>query len=128
MTAPRRPAPSDPADRIEITIARVLGIGALVAVVLLAVGVALMVASGIDPEAVTFPALDPARLVGDLLALRPEGFLWAGLVVVIATPVARVIGELMGFAMRGDRAMALVAAGILVVIGLSVAAAMVTGD
>jgi uncharacterized membrane protein len=123
-----RPAPSDPADRIEITIARVLGLGALVAVILLAVGVGLMVALGVDPEAMTFPALDPATLLADILALRPEGFLWAGLVVVIATPVARVIGELVGFVMRGDRAMALVAAGILVVIGLSVAAAMATGD
>jgi uncharacterized membrane protein len=123
-----RPAPSDPADRIEITIARVLGSGALVAVILLAVGVGLMVALGVDPEAMTFPALDPARLLGDILALRPDGFLWAGLLVVIATPVARVIGELGGFVMRGDRAMALVAAGILVVIGLSVAAAMATGD
>jgi uncharacterized membrane protein len=108
------------ADRIEVRIARVLTGGAVVSVVLLGVGVALMVASGIDPGATTFPTFDPGRLVGDLVALRPEGFLYAGIIVVVATPIARVLGELVGFSLRGERAMAAVAVAILVVIGLSV--------
>ncbi|MGZ9276188.1 MAG: DUF1634 domain-containing protein [Candidatus Limnocylindrales bacterium] len=112
-------------DRIEGRIARVLSIGAVIAVVLLVVGIGLMVASGIEPDRAVFPVFDPARLVGDLVTLRPEGFLWAGILVVIATPVIRVIGELVGFAIRGDRTMAAVAAAILVIVTASVAVAVI---
>jgi uncharacterized membrane protein len=113
-----------PVDRIEARIARVLSVGAVIAVVLLVVGVGLMVADGIEPDSAAFAVFDPARLVGDLVALRPEGFLWTGILVVIATPVIRVVGELVGFAIRGDRAMAAVAAAIFVIVTASVAVAI----
>lgn len=107
-------------DRIELRIARVLTSGAVVSVVLLGIGVALMITGGIDPGASAFPVFDPGRLLGDLVALRPEGFLYAGIIVVIATPIARVLGELIGFSLRGERVMAVVAVAILAVIALSV--------
>ena len=111
-------------DRIEGRIARVLSIGAVIAVVLLVVGVGLMVAAGIEADTAAYPVFDPARLIGDLVALRPGGFLWAGILVVIATPIIRVVGELVGFAIRGDRAMAAVAAAVLVIVTTSVAVAI----
>jgi uncharacterized membrane protein len=112
-------------DLIEGRIARVLSSGAVIAVVLLVIGVGLMVAGGIEADTAAYPAFDPARLIDDLVALRPEGFLWAGILVVIATPVIRVVGELVGFAIRGDRAMAAVAAAILVVVTTSVVVAII---
>lgn len=124
MTTPIRPAPSDPADRIELAIAGILGVTTVVAMALLLAGVALMLASGVSFESATFPVFDPTQVVGDILALRPEGFLWAGIVVVVLTPVLRVIGELVGFALRRDRTMALVAAAILVVVAVSVVTAL----
>jgi uncharacterized membrane protein len=54
-----------------------------------------------------------------VLALRPAGFIWLGLAVVVATPAARVLAALVGYARQGDRAMAVVAALILAVIALS---------
>jgi len=125
VTTPIRPAPSDPADRIELAIAGILGVTTVVAMVLLLAGVALMLASGVSFDSATFPVFDPARVVGDILALRPEGFLWAGIVVVVLTPVLRVTGELVGFALRRDRTMALVAAAILVVVAVSVVTVLV---
>jgi uncharacterized membrane protein len=125
VTTPIRPAPSDPADRIELTIAGILGVTTVVAMALLLTGVALMVASGVSFESATYPVFDPARVLDDILALRPEGFLWAGIVVVVLTPVLRVVGELVGFALRRDRTMALVAAAILVVVAVSVITALV---
>ena len=53
-----------------------------------------------------------------------RGGLWAGIVILIATPIARVIGELITFMLRGDRILAMVALGILGVIALSVVAAL----
>lgn len=113
-----------PADRVEVLVTRMLSTGAVIAVVLLVIGTVLMIGGGTSPDATTYPALHPARLIDDILALRPEGFLWAGILVVIATPIVRVIGELIGFAMRRDRVMALVAASTLLVIGVSVVSAL----
>ncbi|MBA2382420.1 MAG: DUF1634 domain-containing protein, partial [Chloroflexi bacterium] len=59
----------------------------------------------------------------DVVALRPAGFLWLGLVAVVATPAARVAASLVGFARRGERTMVVVASLILAVIVISVALA-----
>lgn len=112
-------------EDVEAVIARLLLGGAVVGVALLAVGVVLMAVNGISPESPTFPPFEPATLLADMVALRPEGFLWAGIVILIATPIARVMGELVTFAMRGDRIMAGVAVAILGVVALSVVAALI---
>jgi uncharacterized membrane protein len=109
---------------VEAVIARLLLVGTVIGIVLLAIGVVLMAANGINPESGTFPPFRPVSLVADLAALRPEGYLWAGIVILIATPIARVIGELVVFSVRGDRAMAGVALAILGVITLSVVVAL----
>lgn len=125
MSATEAPlTPVDPAERIELAVARILGVTTAVAMALLLVGVGLMVAAGISVESVTYPHFDPSRIIADLLALRPEGFLWAGIVVVVASPIIRVSAELVGFARLRDRTMALVAAGILLVVASSVVIAL----
>jgi uncharacterized membrane protein len=110
---------------VEHLIARVLLGGAVAGILFLAVGVVLMAVAGISPMAETFPPFVPGALLADIVALRPEGFLWAGIVILVATPIARVIGELVTYAVRGDRVLALVAVGILGVIALSVVAALI---
>jgi len=65
--------------------------------------------------------------VPDLLALRPGGFIWLGLLIVVATPAARVLAALLGYARLGDRMMAIVAGLILAVIALSVLLARAGG-
>lgn len=109
---------------VEHLIARLLLGGAVTGIVFLAIGVVLMAVNGVSPESEAFPAFDPGTLVADLAAFRPEGFLWVGIAILIATPIARVIGEFTTFAVRGDRTLALVALGILGVIALSVIAAL----
>ena len=106
---------------LDRTVARVLrwGIGASIA--LLAIGVALMVVDGVDPLGPPPPPFDPAEIVPGILALDPLPFLWLGLIVAIATPSLRVLASLVGFTRTGQRRMALVSLGILVVIALSVA-------
>jgi uncharacterized membrane protein len=121
VSAAHQPRADDAtAAALERTIGRVLVVGALVGVAFLLVGVGLMVADGISPTSGTATGFDATRLVSDLLAGRPEGFLWAGIAVLIATPVVRVVGELAAFAYRRDRVMAAVAAAILGIICLGV--------
>jgi uncharacterized membrane protein len=114
-----------PAD-LEHSVARLLTVGTYASIALLAAGVLAMVAAGLSPLEPA-PRFDPLRLAADLASLRPEGFLWLGIVLVVATPSARVATSLVGYLRRADRAMAVVSVLILAVIGLSVVAATWSG-
>jgi uncharacterized membrane protein len=108
-----------PLPRLERSIVRLLTGGTYLAIVLLGIGFGLMLVQGISPLSPA-PPFDPRQIPADILALRPTGFLWLGLIVVIATPASRVVASLVGYLATGERRMALVAVAILVVIGLSV--------
>ena len=107
----------------ERTLGRLLIGLTYVATGLLVVGVLLMLASGISPLS-GGPRLDPASLPIDLATLTPAGFLWLGLLAVIATPIGRVIAAAIGFARTGEREMVGVAVGILVVIAVAIGSAV----
>jgi uncharacterized membrane protein len=107
---------------LDRPIARLLTMGTYLGVLLLAIGIVTMAAAGrwpLQPSGV--PGVDLARLPGDLAAGRPEGFLWLGLLCVIATPSARVLASLIGYLRLGELSMVLVSVGILLVIAASVA-------
>lgn len=110
-------------DRLDQTIARLLTAGTYLSIALLGVGVVLMAVAGVAPRG--GPAFDATRLVADLAALRPEGFLWLGLIAAIATPSARVAASLLGYLRNGERRMAVVSVLILGVIVLGVLLASV---
>jgi uncharacterized membrane protein len=111
--------------RLETAIGRFLTVGTYATVVVLGVGVALMLMAGRSPLAAASP-LDVGRLPADLIALRPEGFLWLGLLLVIVMPSIRVVAALVGFVRRGERRMAQVALGVLLVIVVGVVVARAT--
>ena len=108
------------------TIGRVLIGLTYVATTLLVVGVLLMVAGGISPSS-GGPGLDLASLPTDLMTLSPSGFLWLGLLAVIATPISRVLAAAVGFWRAGDRRLVAVAVAILIVIGIAVGSAVAIG-
>ena len=73
-----------PAYALEAVIGRLLVAGTWLAMGLVAIGVVLMLANGVDPLAHgAIPPFDLATIPTDLAAFRPEGFLWAGIVLVI---------------------------------------------
>jgi uncharacterized membrane protein len=112
---------------LERGLGRLITAGTLLSVALVALGVLAMVLGGRSPLEGGASGFDPAALPAQLLAGRAEGFLWLGIVVAIATPSARVAAALIGFARRGERVLALVAAAILVVIATGVLVALLTG-
>jgi uncharacterized membrane protein len=107
------------AGSLEALIARLLTIGTYASVVLVAVGVVALVATGHSPLEVA-PALDPGSFVDDLVALKPGPFLWLGIFLVVGTPSARVIAALVRYLRAGEREMAFVAALILAVVAIGV--------
>ena len=112
---------------IDVRIARILTTGTRAAIVLLVAGSGLLLAAGRSPLETAWPALDLGALPADLLALRPEGYLWLGLLVTLATPLLRVVAATIGFAGAGDRRMVGLGIGVLVVIGLAVVTGSLRG-
>jgi uncharacterized membrane protein len=106
---------------IESRVARLLTVGTFLSVALLAVGAVLALASGVTPLQAP-PAFDPAAIVGDIVALRPAGFIWLGLLGTLGTPASRVVAALVGYARGGERGMAVVGGLILLVIAAGVVA------
>ena len=119
---------SQPAERdLDRTVARLLSIGTYLSVGLLAIGVLLMAPAGISPIDANAQPLDLGRIPADLLARRPEGFLWLGLMAAIATPLGRVATSLVGYLRGGERRMAVIAAAILVVVAVAVTVGVLAG-
>ena len=129
--APHETSPgqgSRPAERdLDRTVARLLSIGTYVSVGLLVIGVLLMAPAGISPIDANAQPLDLGRMPADLLAHRPEGFLWLGLLAAIATPLGRVATALVGYLRGGERRMAVIAAAILVVVAVAVVVGVLAG-
>ena len=108
--------------RAEATIGRLLIAMTYVAVTLLVLGVALMAAAGISPLAAG-PSLDLATLASQVAAAAPAGILYLGIIVVIATPITRVIGAALSYGADRQWVMVGVSVAILGVIALGVAIA-----
>jgi uncharacterized membrane protein len=112
--------PSTAALALDVAVGRLLRTGTITAVAILAVGVVLMIVHGISPTDKPFPAFDLARIPADIAALRPEGFLWLGLIAVMLTPISRVTASLVGYVRAADRTMVLISIAILTVIAVSI--------
>jgi uncharacterized membrane protein len=113
------------AYRLEAVVARLLVVGTYVAIGLILVGVLLMLATGVDPLSFEqFPPFDLRAIPGQLVALQPAGFLWAGIVTVMALPIGRVVVSGAGFYAAGERRLALVSLLVLVVVAISIVAAL----
>jgi uncharacterized membrane protein len=112
------------AHRTVETVGDLLRVGTLAVVTLVAVGTVLVLAAGRRPLLERGPEFDPARTIADLVALRPEGFLWLGLLLTVVLPAARVGLALIGFARERDVRAAAVGLAILTVLGVSVVLAV----
>lgn len=103
----------------DSTVGRLMIAMTYVAVVLLAIGVILMIANGISPL-VGGPVFDAGVVLEELRAGVPTGFIWLGLIVVIATPIVRVAVSSVGFAREGQWRMVGVGLGILAIIAVGI--------
>jgi uncharacterized membrane protein len=88
--------------QMEEIIGQILRAGVLIAAAIVATGGIWYLASG-------GPAGDP----------RAVTTMWVGLLVLVATPVARVVVSLVAFAIQGDRAYVLITTIVLAVLAYS---------
>jgi uncharacterized membrane protein len=121
-------APTSGADvawRLETTISRLLVAGTYLAMGLILVGVLLMLAAGVDPLAHGgVPPFELSAIPAEIAAGNPLGFLWLGLVAVLALPLGRVTVAGLGFLAARDMRLALVSLAVLLVVLGSIVAAI----
>jgi uncharacterized membrane protein len=124
VSAVPEPRVNDAAYRLESRISRLLVAGTYLAIGLVLVGVVGMLASGVDPLALATPPFDLRQIPADIAAGNPEGFLWLGLVAVLALPLGRVIVAGVGFLAARDIRLALVSLAVLLVVTGSIIVAV----
>ena len=115
---------NDVAYRLETRISRLLVAGTYLAIGLVLIGVLGMLATGVDPLAMATPAFVLRDIPADIAAGKPEGFLWLGLVAVLALPLGRVVVAGLGFLTARDTRLALVSLAVLLVVTVSILAAL----
>lgn len=102
-------------------IVALLRIGLAACMALMAVGLAFAVGEAdLRSHSVALGEILPSLARG-----QPSGFLAAGIVVLVATPLARVLALAVGFAMERDWRFAAVALAVAMILGLGVAAGRV---
>jgi uncharacterized membrane protein len=97
-------------------VARVLFVGAVASTALVVVGLVLLLANPSEQVALTLP-LD--KLPSAIEARQPAAYVTLGILVMIVTPIARVVVLVEGFLARGDRVFVLVGVVVLTILLLS---------
>jgi uncharacterized membrane protein len=116
---------SDATYALEAAVGRLLVAGTWLAMGLVLAGVVLMLLTGVDPLAHgTVPPFDASRIPADVIALRPEGFLWAGVVLIIGLPIGRAVVAGVGFVAARDVRLAVVSLLVVLVVLASIGAAV----
>jgi hypothetical protein len=118
--------PRDRPDPVVDAVGAVLSRGTWLIIGLVGLGTIMMLGAGRQLLQRPGPPFDPVELIVDLFSLRPEGFLWLGLVLTVALPTARTVVAFWGFLRQGDGRASLVAGGVLGLLALSVVVALVT--
>ena len=108
-------------DRLRIVVSQVLVVGVITSATLIAIGFVGSLVVGWEGSLSGQPALDQpitdfSGLVDGLQALRPVAIAQLGLIVLVATPIVRVVASLVGFALEGDRLYVAITAGVLAIL------------
>jgi len=130
VPSPGSPCESTLMDRIERLISRLLRVGVTASMATVGLGVVLMflhhpqyVRSAADLQRLTTPgAAFPHSLRAVAAGVRDgrgQAVVALGLLMLMATPTLRVAVAMVGFALQGDRLLALISAAVLLVLLLS---------
>lgn len=112
------------AERLRVVISTVLIVGVATSALLILAGFLAALLVGWDGSlsgAATTTAApnDFSGVVTGLGALRPIALAQAGLLVLLATPVLRVLASVIGFTLEGDHLYTLVTLGVLAILLVS---------
>jgi uncharacterized protein len=104
----------------------VLKYGSLFATLVMALGIAMLLARGAHIAPETSHPISLGVLLSRLLRLEPLAVLEAGILLLLFTPIARIVVAIIGFAMERDLKFVLISLGVLAVVVLSISFAIET--
>ena len=112
-------------ERFRDIVSGVLIVGVVTSATLIAIGFAASLVVGWEGSLRGLPATqatptDYAAVGQGLLELRPIAIVQAGLLVLLATPVMRVLTSVFAFALEGDRLYVSITLGVLGILLLSI--------
>lgn len=108
-------------DRFRVLVSGVLMVGVVTSAVLMTVAFVASLAVGWDGSlrglpATTSSASDFSAVAAAVLDLRPIAIAQLGLLVLIATPVVRVMASVVAFVLERDRLYAAITLGVLAIL------------
>ncbi len=111
-------------DRFRALVSGVLIVGVVTSAVFMVVAFAASLVVGWDGSlrglsTTSLPATDFSALATSLVELRPIAIAQAGLIVLIATPVIRVMASVVAFVLERDRLYAAITLGVLAILLVS---------
>lgn len=110
----------------EHAIALVLRYGSLLSTLIMALGLGLMLLRGSAASLATFHRLRPALLVSRRVQFDPAALAELGIVLLLLTPIFRILVAVIAFALERDSKYVLISLGVLLVVLLSIGFAIET--
>lgn len=108
----------------EIAIARVLRVGAFLSTLIMLAGVLLLVFRGGASGAAAVHFVTLRELLPQLVRFNPEAVMELGVLLLLMTPVARIIIAVIGFAMERDLKYVFISLAVLAIVLFSIAFAI----
>lgn len=108
----------------ELAIAWVLRVGALLSTVIMLAGVLLLVFRGMSGGVAGVHFVRLRELLPQLARLNPEAVTELGVLLLLMTPVARILISVIGFALERDLKYVLISLGVLAIVLFSIAFAI----
>jgi uncharacterized membrane protein len=108
----------------EYAIALVLRYGAMISTVIMAVGVVLSLFRKTVAPPVSYHSIRPELLFGRIGHLDPLAIMELGILLLLFTPLARIVVAVITFALERDMKYVLISLGVLAVVLLSISFAV----
>lgn len=122
--------PNTPEERLDTVLGNLLRIGVILSFAVIICGVVLLFVQ--HPDYLTDPAAratlmgsaavfpyTPGKLGEGLLNMEGRAVITLGVLLLIVTPVARIVGSVIGFWLQGDRVYGLMTLTVLIVLVVS---------
>jgi uncharacterized membrane protein len=108
----------------EHAISVVLRYGAIVSTLIMAAGVVLAMFRGSLGASSAYRLIHPRDLLPPLLRLEPVAIVETGILLLLFTPIARIVVAVIGFALERDLKYVLISLGVLAIVLLSISFAI----
>src|SRR5579885_1776115 len=113
-------------EKGERAISAVLRYGSLISTLVMAAGIVLLLVTGGSVPSSSRQGIHPALLVPALIRLEPAAIIELGVLLLLLTPIFRIVVALLSFALERDFKYVLIALGVLAVVLFSIGVAVET--